>query len=143
MCRPKVKHHPKLTNQQGTDTVNDTQANAGAPPGGPGGGGPGGGGPGGGPGGGDGGPPGGGDGGPGGATPGQTTSDECIATFKEDGSCMDDGSSYYADVQLEYSSETGLFTGQMITNQCNAKPNPEFHASPTCVLLVRSLIFAR
>lgn len=124
-----MKKHPTLPNQQDTDTVNDTQADTGAPPGGPGGGGPGGGGPG-------GGGPGGGDGGQGRATPGQTTSDECVATFKEDGSCMDDGSSYYADVQLEYSAETGLFTGQMITNQCNAKPNPEFHASPTCVLLV-------
>lgn len=72
----------------------------------------------------------------GGARAGQTASDECEATYKTDGKCMDDGSSAYTDLQLEYSSATGLFNGTMITNQCNAKNNTEFSASPSCIEVV-------
>lgn len=89
----------------------------------------------------DGGAGGGGGGGAGGGGMGTgdlTPSDECVATYKDDGTCMDDGSSHYVDMMMEYSAETGVFTGQMITNLCNAKPNPEFEANPTCVVLVRS-----
>lgn len=97
---------------------------------------------GGGPRGGDGGPDGGGGGRGGrrgGVQPGQTESDACNAPYKDDGSCLDDGSSNYADVQLEYSSEIGVFTGKITTNQCNAKNNSEFKAEPTCIEVVRSL----
>lgn len=56
-----------------------------------------------------------------------------------DTDCMIDGSSNYADISnLQYSAETGKFSGSIVTNQCNAvMSTPERGSSATCVEVVR------